>query len=95
MVPTILTFVVKSAHISIRIAQDELSRTPRRSVSPGLRVERSAKHGGGRARIDLDEALMVGDEPRHDLLDLNEVLDQLAGADPEAAELVKLRFLPA
>src|SRR5436309_3315648 len=41
---------------------------------------------------DLHEALIVGDEPRHDLLDLDELLDQLASADPRAAELVKLRF---
>jgi DNA-directed RNA polymerase specialized sigma24 family protein len=56
------------------------------------RRKRSAKHGGQRARIDLDEALLVGDEPRDDLLDLDELLDQLAGADSRAAELVKLRF---
>ena len=64
----------------------------RRILIDQARRKRSAKHGGGRARIDLDEALIVGDEPRHDLLDLDELLDQLAGADPRAAELVKLRF---
>src|ERR1044072_1925402 len=61
---------------------------PRAAARPSGRATR----GGGRARIDLDEALLVGDEPRHDLLDLDELLDQLAGADPRAAELVKLRF---
>jgi RNA polymerase sigma factor (TIGR02999 family) len=64
----------------------------RRIVVESARRKRSAKHGGQRARIDLDEVLVVGDEPRHDLLDLDELLDQLAGADPKAAELVKLRF---
>jgi DNA-directed RNA polymerase specialized sigma24 family protein len=56
------------------------------------RRKRSVKHGGQRVRIDLDAALVVADEPREDLLDLDEVLEQLAGADPRAAELVKLRF---
>jgi RNA polymerase sigma factor (TIGR02999 family) len=64
----------------------------RRILVEKARRKRSAKHGGRRARIDLDEALLVGDEPRHDLLDLDGLLDQLAGADPRAAELVKLRF---
>ena len=32
------------------------------------------------------------DEPRQDLLGIDELLDQLAGVDPRAAELVKLRF---
>jgi RNA polymerase sigma factor (TIGR02999 family) len=64
----------------------------RRILVENARRKRSAKHGGQRARIDLDEALVVGDEPRHDLLDLDEVLDQLASADPRAADLVKLRF---
>jgi RNA polymerase sigma factor (TIGR02999 family) len=64
----------------------------RRILVENARRKRSAKHGGQRARIDLDEALLVGDEPHHDLLDLDELLDQLASADPRAAELVKLRF---
>jgi RNA polymerase sigma factor (TIGR02999 family) len=64
----------------------------RRILVEKARRKGSAKHGGRRARIDLDEVLVVGDEPRHDLLDLDEVLDQLARADPRAAELVKLRF---
>jgi RNA polymerase sigma factor (TIGR02999 family) len=64
----------------------------RRLLVENARRKHSAKHGGGRARIDLDEALVVEDEERHDLLDLDELLDQLAGSDSRAAELVKLRF---
>jgi RNA polymerase sigma factor (TIGR02999 family) len=64
----------------------------RRILVESARRKRSAKHGGHRVRIDLDEGLVVGDEPRHDLLDLDELLDQLANEDPKAAELVKLRF---
>jgi DNA-directed RNA polymerase specialized sigma24 family protein len=43
-------------------------------------------------RIDLDEALVVSDEPRTDLLAINELVQQLSSADSKAAELVKLRF---
>src|SRR5437867_54465 len=64
----------------------------RRILVEKARRRRSVKHGGQRARIDLDEALVVSDEPRHDLLELDELLEQLAGTDPRAAELVKLRF---
>ena len=64
----------------------------RRILVDKARRKRSVKHGGQRARIDLNEALVVTDQPRHDLLDLDELLDQLASADPRAAELVKLRF---
>jgi RNA polymerase sigma factor (TIGR02999 family) len=64
----------------------------RRILVENARRERSVKHGGQRARVDLDEALIIGHEPQHDLLDLDDLLDRLAGADPRAAELVKLRF---
>ncbi len=64
----------------------------RRILVEQARRKRSVKHGGQRTRIDLDEALVVGHEPREDLLELDEPLEQLAGVDPRAAELVKLRF---
>ncbi len=64
----------------------------RRILVDNARRKQSVKHGGQRARIDLDEALIVADDPRHDLLDLDDLLDQLTSADPRAAELVKLRF---
>jgi RNA polymerase sigma factor (TIGR02999 family) len=64
----------------------------RRILVEKARRKRSVKHGGLRARVDLDVALVVGDEPREDLLELDELLEQLGGADPRAAELVKLRF---
>jgi RNA polymerase sigma factor (TIGR02999 family) len=64
----------------------------RRILVEKARRKRSVRHGGERARIDLDEALVVSDEPRQDLLEIAELVEQLAGADPRAAELVKLRF---
>ena len=64
----------------------------RRILVENARRHRSIKHGGGRGRIDLDEVLVGDNEPRHDLLEVHELLDQLAATDPKAAELVKLRF---
>src|SRR2546421_485405 len=49
----------------------------RRILVEKARHKRSVKHGGERVRIDFDEALVVGDEPRQDLLELDELLDQL------------------
>jgi RNA polymerase sigma factor (sigma-70 family) len=43
-------------------------------------------------RIDLDSHLEVSDEPDTQLLALDEVLQQFAVKDPEAAEVVKLRY---
>lgn len=64
----------------------------RRILIEQARRKRSVKRGGQRKRIDLDEILVVGDEPRDGILELNELLEQLAVADPRAAELVTLRF---
>jgi len=64
----------------------------RRILIEGARRKQSLKRGGQQVRIELDEALIVGKEPREDLLTINELLEQLVAADPQAAELVKLRF---
>jgi RNA polymerase sigma factor (TIGR02999 family) len=49
------------------------------------------KHGGGRHRVALDEALPA--RPDDDgLLALDEALSRLAAEDPEAAHVVQLRY---
>jgi len=64
----------------------------RRILIDQARRKRSGKHGGELERIELDETLLAGDGPRHDWLELDELVEQLAAADPQAGELVKLRF---
>jgi RNA polymerase sigma factor (TIGR02999 family) len=64
----------------------------RRILVENARRKRSAKRGGKRLRVDLDDALLVANDPSPTLLEVDELLDQLAQADPKAAELVKLRF---
>jgi RNA polymerase sigma factor (TIGR02999 family) len=64
----------------------------RRILIDQARRKQSGKHGGELERIELDETLLPGAGPRHDLLELDELLEQLAKADSQAGELVKLRF---
>jgi RNA polymerase sigma factor (TIGR02999 family) len=64
----------------------------RRILVENARRKKSAKRGGGRAQVDLDEGLVVTENPPQDVLEIDELLDQLASVDSKAAELVKLRF---
>jgi RNA polymerase sigma factor (TIGR02999 family) len=62
----------------------------RRILVTNARRKRRAKHGGGRHRLELDDALRAPAED--DVLALDELLTRLAADDPEAAEVVKLRY---
>ena len=64
----------------------------RRILVDNARRKRTAKHGGGHRRRDLDEVEIAAGEPIDDLLALDEALTRLAVEDPAKAELVKLRF---
>jgi RNA polymerase sigma factor (TIGR02999 family) len=64
----------------------------RRILVERARKKRSLKAGEQRLRLDLDQVSLVDEQPQNALLELNELLDQLAAADARAAELVKLRF---
>ncbi len=57
------------------------------------RRRQRVRHGGGQERIDLDEVELVVPESDERLLQIHEVLDRLALADPVKAEVVKLRFV--
>jgi RNA polymerase sigma factor (TIGR02999 family) len=64
----------------------------RRILVDQARRRHAAKRGGGADRLPLDaiEAPAGGTDDR--ILAVHEALDELAGADPDAAELVKMRF---
>src|SRR5262245_19404580 len=66
---------------------DAAAEAMRRILVENARRKQSVKHGGRRVRIDLDEALIAEKRPEH-LVELDELLDQLAGVNPNAAELV-------
>ena len=64
----------------------------RRLLIDQARRKRRPKHGGGRTRVSLDEALCLRETPTDDLLALDEALQQLARQEPAKAELVKLHY---
>jgi RNA polymerase sigma factor (TIGR02999 family) len=64
----------------------------RRILIDQARRKQSQKHGGELVRHNLDEIELALPEPREDVLALDEALRKLAQADPQAAELVQLRF---
>jgi RNA polymerase sigma factor (TIGR02999 family) len=64
----------------------------RRILVDAARHKQALKCGGGLAREELAESQIVAPEAGCDIVALNDALDRLAEADPEAAQLVKLRF---
>jgi RNA polymerase sigma factor (TIGR02999 family) len=64
----------------------------RRILVDAARHKHSLKRGGGLDRQELAESRIVAPEAGCDIVVLNDALDRLAAVDPEASELVKLRF---
>src|SRR3990172_8240479 len=64
----------------------------RRILVERARCRRSVKHGGTHRRQPLDEQLLAVDTPSVDLLLLDEALSELEQREPQAAQLVKLRY---
>jgi RNA polymerase sigma factor (TIGR02999 family) len=65
----------------------------RRILVENARRKGRRKHGGGLTRRDFDAAEAVAvPEVREDLLALDEALTRLVAVDPQAAQLVQLRY---
>jgi RNA polymerase sigma factor (TIGR02999 family) len=64
----------------------------RRILVENARRKKTEKHGGKRKRIDLSQAEPMIQADPDSVLDLDELLTLLAGEDPEAAEVAKLRI---
>ncbi len=64
----------------------------RRILVENARRKQSLKHGGGRQRVDLEEADLAIEGPSGDLLALDEAIGLLGEEDTLVAELVKLRY---
>jgi len=56
------------------------------------RRKASAKHGGGRKRVDVERAEPVIEPPAEDLLALEEALTRLEQADRRKGRIVMLRY---
>ena len=64
----------------------------RRILVDNARRKKSEKHGGGLARQDLDAERVTLPEVREDLIALDEALTKFAAVQPQAAQLVQLRY---
>jgi RNA polymerase sigma factor (TIGR02999 family) len=64
----------------------------RRILVERARARGSCKRGGGRQRVDLDGLPVASPDRPDDLLALDEALTRLAQVEPQAAELVHLRY---
>jgi RNA polymerase sigma factor (TIGR02999 family) len=64
----------------------------RRILIERARRRATIKHGGNLQRIELEDHLAVDDEQSGDLIALDEALCELEKHDPQAAQLVKLRY---
>ena len=64
----------------------------RRILIENARRKHRAKRGGHRRRQDLDPDQFHAAAESDDLLALYEALDRLSAAEPQVAELVKLRY---
>src|SRR5438105_1312940 len=64
----------------------------RRILVERARARSSCKRGGGRERLDLEDLEVASPERPEDLLALDEALTRLAAVEPQAAQLVHLRY---
>ena len=64
----------------------------RRILVDQARHKQADKHGGGRLRVDLPDDLAAPEARSDDLVALDEALTRLERHDPDAAQLVKLRY---
>ncbi|MEK6259406.1 MAG: ECF-type sigma factor [Planctomycetota bacterium] len=63
-----------------------------RILVEGARRKQALKRGGDLVRSDIDLEESADKQPENDLIALDEALEKLSNHDPEAAELVKLRY---
>jgi RNA polymerase sigma factor (TIGR02999 family) len=64
----------------------------RRILVENARRKKRLRHGGARDQVALEEVHLLVEHPVDELLAIDEVLEQLAQVDAQAADLVKLRF---
>ena len=64
----------------------------RRILIERARRKKRHAHGGGRRRLDIDDLELTIDGPPDDLIDLDEALRKLVDEDPQAAQVVHLRY---
>src|SRR5437879_3637062 len=68
------------------------ARLMRRILTDFARSRRYLKRGGDAQHVSLDEALVVSEEPRADVLALDDALNSLSAFDERKGKVVELRF---
>jgi RNA polymerase sigma-70 factor, ECF subfamily len=69
------------------------ARVMRRILVDHARARHAQKRGGEGARVSFDDALVVTDEPRQDVVALDDALEALARFDERKSRVVELRFV--
>ena len=64
----------------------------RRILVDWARSRQAGKRGGDAPRLELDEALVVSEEPGRDLVALDDALKALSAQDGRKGQVVELRF---
>ena len=64
----------------------------RRILIDNARRKARIKHGGGQARVDIDEVPVAAKTPDDDVLLINDALERLEAEDPEKARIVVMKF---
>jgi RNA polymerase sigma factor (TIGR02999 family) len=64
----------------------------RRILIENARRKAAARHGGGEARLDINQIEIATTAPDDELLAVNDALEKFAAYDLQMAELVKLRY---
>jgi RNA polymerase sigma factor (TIGR02999 family) len=64
----------------------------RRILIDNARRKSAKRHGGGQQRVDVEEIDIAAPAKDEELIAINDALEELAKADPQKAELVKLRY---
>ena len=64
----------------------------RRILIENARRKAAARHGGGQARLDINQMEIATTAPDDELLAVSDALEKFAANDAQMAELVKLRY---
>ena len=64
----------------------------RRILIENARRKRAARHGGGQAKLDINEIEIAAAPKDDELLAVSDALEKFATRDKQKAELVKLRY---
>ena len=99
------TALVHEAYIRLVEAKDQnwsgrghffkaAAEAMRRVLIENARRKKSVRYGGGRKRVDFDEAILAqeNDTSADDLIALDEALKKLSKKDKTKADLVKIRY---